>query len=203
MTLDSAGVPQDRVGVGSRNFNPDRNTNAYAQRVRVADGKQYKARFHVLSTQQTNQQSQVRLRARSIKFAWIQKFEMGGSWGTDGSKTYPLNQSNSIAQQALPGIGCLNPDKTLPNENGGWYTVCVPTPMTPTSEAKPRPEHRWPRACPASPPTGPGVNEPSRRDLLFGFDLLDSISGGLGKPFEQGSFTVDRIEVRAYDLVPD
>jgi hypothetical protein len=203
-TLDSAGVPQDRVGIGSRNFNPDRNTNAYAQRVRLSEGRQYKARFHVLSTQQTNQQCQVRLRARSIKFAWVQKFEMGGSWGTDSSKTYPLNASNSIAQQALPGIGCLNPDKISANENGGWYTVCIPSPLSVDIRAEAAAgtplSARMPNIT-AQP--GSGVNSPSRRDLLFGFDLLDSISGGLGKPLEQGNFTIDRIEVRAYDQVPD
>ena len=204
VTLDTTTVPTDRIGVGTRNFNPDRGMAAFSEHVRVAEGKQYAVRFHLTSTQQVNQQSQFRLRARSVKFAWSQKFEVGGAWATDGGKTYPLNQNNSIAQQALPGTGTENPDTSGTETNGGWYTMIVQTPMS----VDIRPE--FPAGTPlavrmpvlAAQP-GPGENVPSRRDLLFGLDLVDTLSAGAGRYLEQGNVTLDRIEVRVFDLVPD
>jgi hypothetical protein len=50
---------------------------------------------------------------------------------------------------------------------------------------------------------GPGVNAASRRDLKVGMDLLDTLSFGPNAPLEEGNFTVDRIEIRGYDLVAD
>jgi hypothetical protein len=50
---------------------------------------------------------------------------------------------------------------------------------------------------------GPGEDASSRRDLLFGIDLVDTLSAGTGRFLEQGTVTLDRIEVRVYDLVPD
>ncbi len=203
ITLDTAGVPLDRIGIASRNINPDRGTNDYAARVRVEPGRQYRVRFHLTSTRQTNQQASIRLRARTVKFAWNQKFELSGAWATDASKTYPLNANNTIAQQALPGVGNQNPDRTG-NENGGWYSLILHTPLSPEVRAEfadgvPL-ATRMPNLA-AQP--GPGVNAFSRRDIQVGFDLLDSISFGQGAPLEQGNVTLDRIEVRAYNLVPD
>ena len=203
-TLDTMAVATDRIGVATRNFNPDRGTNDFAHHVRVAEGKQYAVRFHLTSTQQVNRQAQIRLRGRSVKFGWSKKFELGGAWGTGGGGTYPLNQNNSIAQQALPGVGCENPDRSPTGEPGGWYTMIVHTPLS----ADIRPEFaagiplatRMPGIT-AQP--GPGVNATSRRDLLFGMDLVDTLSAGAGRFLEQGNVTLDRIEVRVFDLVPD
>ena len=50
---------------------------------------------------------------------------------------------------------------------------------------------------------GPGVASPSKRDLKVGADLLDTLSWKAEAPLEAGSFTIDRIEVRAFNLVPD
>ena len=204
VTLVTVGIPTDRIGVATRNFNPDANTFDFASRTRVEEGKQYAVRFHMTSTQQVNRQAQIRLRARSVKFGWSQKFEVGGAWATDGGKTYPLNANNSIAQQSLPGAGCQNPDQQTPGEDGGWYTMLMHTPMS----ADIRPE--FPSGTPLATrmpniaaQAGPGVNAFSRRDLLFGMDLVDSLSAGAGRFLEEGIVTLDRIEVRAYDRVPD
>ena len=204
VTLDTMAVATDRIGVATRNFNPDRGTNDFAHHVRVAEGKQYVVRFHLTSTQQVNRQAQIRLRGRSVKFGWSQKFELGGAWGTGGGATYPLNQNNSIAQQALPGVGCENPDRSPTDEPGGWYTMIMHTPLS----ADIRPEFAAGTPLAARMPgitaqPGPGVNAASRRDLLFGMDLVDTLSAGAGRFLEQGNVTLDRIDVRVFDLVPD
>ena len=50
---------------------------------------------------------------------------------------------------------------------------------------------------------GPGVDAASRRDLKVGFDMLNTLSQGAFHALEHGNFTLDRIEVRVYDAVPD
>ncbi|MCX7719333.1 MAG: right-handed parallel beta-helix repeat-containing protein [Candidatus Sumerlaeaceae bacterium] len=203
ITLDTSAVGTNRIAVAAREFNPDRNTLDYPHRVRVSEGKQYTIRWKLTSTQQVNRQAQIRMRARSIKFAWSQKFEVGGAWATDGGKTYPLNANNSIAQQTLPGVGCMNPESQGIN-NGGWYNLMLHTPMS----ADIRPEFPAGTRLTVSMPNisgqpAPGVNSPSRRDIFLGIDLVDTLSGGLGAPLEQGNVQVEKIEIKSYQLVPD
>lgn len=194
ITVDSANVPTNRVGYVSREFTP---ADTFPAAVRVEEQKQYTIRWHITSTQHTNQQSQVRMRARSIKFGWSQKLEVGGAWAAG-------SYSNTIAQQALPGVGCQNLDRYPYDTQGGWHTLVMHTPMS----IDIRPEFstavplsgRMPNIC-AQP--GPGADAASRRDLRVGFDLIDTISGGAQRDLERGNFALDRIEVRAYDLVPD
>lgn len=194
ITMDSTAVHPTRVGVVTRELNPGPN-RSWPSYVRVEEGKQYKIRFHITSTQQAASNAQLRLRARSIKFAWSQKYEVGGAWPTSSFSNY------TMAQQSLPGIGCKNPDKNG-SENGGWYTLLFNTPMS----ADIRPEfsagtplaQRMPHIC--SEP-GPCVDAPSRRDLRVGIDLVDTFDNGANREQEKGNFTIDRVEVRTYNLV--
>ncbi|MCX7018959.1 MAG: hypothetical protein WCK47_05660 [bacterium] len=198
IVFDASSVPNDRVGVINREFTP---AMTFPEAVRVDEGRQYKIRWHMVSTQQTNQQSQIRLRARSVKFAWSQKYEIGGAWATGGST---LNPNNAIAQQALPGVGCQNPDQTIFGEPGGWYSLIIHTPMC----VDIRPDFppgtplltRMPYIC-VQP--GPGVNAASKRDLRVGCDIIDTLSGGTMRDLEKGNYTLDRIEVRVYNTAPD
>ena len=51
---------------------------------------------------------------------------------------------------------------------------------------------------------GPGVSASSGRDVLVGFDVLDSISNGPSwgmKQWEQTIVTVDRIEIREFPRI--
>ena len=176
VTLDSSAVAADRVGIIAREFLPG---YTFPTLVRVEEGKQYKVRWHVTSTQNSNRNTMFRMRARTVKFAYSQKFELGGAWGTGGQYGQP-NANNAIAQQTLPGIGCLNPDRYTTDTQGGWYTLLMYTPMS----ADIRSEFaagtplavRMPGIC-GQP--GPGVDAASRRDLRVGCDLLDTLSSGL------------------------
>ncbi|MEI7903519.1 MAG: hypothetical protein WCK89_25040 [bacterium] len=194
ITVDSRNVPANRVGYVSREFTP---ANTFPEALRVEEGKQYKVRWHLTSTQQTTLQSQMRLRSRSIKFGWSQKYEIGGAQAA-GSYT------NVIARQALPGAGCQNPDKYTTDTQGGWYTLLMHTPMCmdirPEFAAEIPLAGRMPNIC-AQP--GPGADAASRRDLRVGIDLVDTLSGGEQRDLEKGNFLLDRIEVRVYETVPD
>jgi hypothetical protein len=196
VTMDSVGFDNTdggfRVGIIVREIGAG---SDLTQRTRVEADKQYTVRFHVTGTQQSDKQPQLRLRARSVRFMWVQKLELGGAWGTNGA------ENHAIASQSLPGTGSQNPDKDG-SEAGGWYTLIFHTPMS--AEIRPDVggtlEARMPLIT-AEP--GPGANLASRRDLKAGFDMLDTLSFGPNAPLEEGNFKVDKVEVRAYDLVSD
>ena len=181
-----------RLGVAAIDFGTDPD---YTARLRVEPSKQYKIRFHVSSSTQSNRNPQLRLRSRSIRFSWSQKLEIGGALSAG-----PTN--NTIAGQALPGVGCLNPDKNTGETTGGWYTMIVHTPMSLDirSDKTGDLSARMPNIS-AEP--GPGVNSASRRDLRVGFDLMDTLSPPPNGLLEEGNCTVDRIEIRSYPLVAD
>jgi hypothetical protein len=113
-----------------------------------------------------------------VKFYWSQKFELGGALAGG-----PGNQA--IARQALPGIGTSVAD--------GNYVMLMQSPLNPDIQPS------QPNLA-AQPPFGDPAA--SRRDLRFGFDVVDTLSGGGGVD-EVGDFTVDRIEIREYDMVDD
>jgi hypothetical protein len=204
ITLDTSNVASlPIIGVLQRDYNPDAGTGNLAAHPRVEANKQYKVRFHITSTQQTNQQAAVWCRIRSIKFGWSYKLELAGGFSTGGSFASP-GANNIIAQQTSPGIGCLNPDQKVAGENGGWYTGMMHTPMsadirsdypdgTPLSTSMPM----------ISGQAGPGVSVDSRRDIRVGTTLVDSLDITPMAYVEKGNFTCDEIVVRSAPLVRD
>jgi hypothetical protein len=184
VTLTATLVPTDRVGLVVREFNE---MGANTERIRVEPGRQYKVRFHVTSASGANTNPQFRMRARALKFMWSQKLEIGGALAAG-------NANNAIAQQALPGVGSQNPDQETPGEWGGWYTLIMHTPMSAEIQAT--------QNYIASQP-GPGADSPSMRDVKLGVDLIDTLSGNAASVQEVGWFTVDRIELRTFDLMGD
>jgi subtilisin-like proprotein convertase family protein len=200
VTLDTRAVPADRIGVIDRAFfagNAD-GTAGYSQRIRSAENQVYKVRWHITSTQPTSNQSWIWLQQRSIKFAYSQTLELAGG--------YSSNSPNSLAvvRQTLPGIGCLNPDKINPGENGGWYTALLTSPMNrdirPEFSADSPLTQRMPDITSLP---GPGVDSTSNRDVKLATQVYDSISVGTGHEAEGGFFTIDRIEVQAFNLIDD
>ncbi len=193
ITLSSVGVPANRLAIIAREFDP----GAFTERVRIEANKVYKIRFHVTSTQFSNRQCQMRARARAVRWLWSQKLEIGGAYCAGSA-------ANADAQQALPGIGCQNPDREPSDTAGGWYTLIIHSPLREEIRAEYDPgdpiEVRMPLLS-AQP--GPGVAAPSFRDLRVGFDLLDTLSGSLLRDLEEGEFTLDRIEIRVYDDIGD
>jgi hypothetical protein len=195
LTLDSTVFDNYAHGYSIGTAQIDLAAGDNSGRVRVEPGKQYVARFHVTSTQHSNLNPQLRLRMRTLRFGWVQKFEIGGAWAIN------TPEHVALASQALPGIGCMNPDK-LGGENGGWYTVLLHTPMNP--DIRPDIEgtlwDKMPNLC-AEP--GPGSVSPSLRDLKVGVDLIDTMSTSANKDLEAGNFTVDRIEMFSFNTIPD
>jgi hypothetical protein len=129
--------------------------------------------------------------------------QIGGAWAIG---TNPLVGNAAIANQSLPGIGTLNPDRRVGQTNGGWYNLIIHSPLNRSI----RPEF-----APAVPLTtrmplltsqpGPGVNAGSFRDLRVGADLIDGLNilQGPNAALEQGNVTIDAIEIREFNQVPD
>jgi uncharacterized lipoprotein YddW (UPF0748 family) len=180
LMLDSTACADDDIAVAVAEIDPGANL---ASRVRVEAGRQYRVRWHVVSPRAASLQAQLRLRVRTLRFAWSQKFELGGAWAAG-----PIN--NAIAQQALPGVGTANPDKRgdeIPGVmDGGWYTMYF----------------HGPNVVPSSQP-GPGVPLASRRDLKCGVDIIDTISATPNAQQEDSLIFVDQIEVGDFPTLAD
>jgi hypothetical protein len=181
LVIDTTACPWKDIAIAAAEIDAGASNS---QRPRVEAGKQYRLRWHVTSGRATNLQSQLRMRARTLKFSWSQKYEIGGAWPTSGVP------GQVIAQQALPGIGTQNPDKTgreIPGVwDGGWYTMYFHPPVV----------------VPAGQP-GPGSVLSSRRDLKCALDVIDTLSNGPGAAQEGGLFAVDRIEVSEFPAIGD
>jgi len=205
ITMDTSNLPPvlTTIGILQRDYNPDANTGNLAIHPRVEPNKQYKVRFHLTSTQQTNQQASIWCRVRSIKFGWSYKLELAGSFATGGDYANP-GANNIIAQQTIPGVGTMNPDQKVVGENGGWYTAMMHTPMSADIRSE------YPDGTPLttsmpmiSAEAGPGVNVDSRRDIRVGTTLVDSLDFTPMGTVEKGNVTCDEIVVRSAPLVRD
>ncbi|MBX7245697.1 MAG: S8 family serine peptidase [Candidatus Sumerlaeaceae bacterium] len=205
-TMSSVGFPTTDLGVVELSFSPVAKAGAnwtasdYASVPRVEEFKQYKIRFHTVSSRASNLQSQIRFRARTDRFLWAQKLEIGGA--------YPTNNAINIAiaAQTLPGVGCLNPDTgTLPGgTGGGWYTVILHTPLS--QEIRPEINGPIQQKMPylsVQPGPGDATIGNTRRMIFTGADLLDTLSQGSNASAEAGLFTIDAIQIKSYSLVPD
>ncbi|MEI7634232.1 MAG: hypothetical protein WCK47_08135 [bacterium] len=197
--LDCANVPTNRVGAPVRDFNPPQDYTDIPSLVRMDENKQYVLRWHLTSTQQLNSQSQIRMRARGIGFAWSQKLEVGGAQAAG-------SYSNAMAQEVVPGVGSLNPDKLTPGENGGWYTMIMQTALSQDI----RPDVPGSTIAEKMPLISalPGSGSPSfapgkDRAIRMGIDILNTISGGPLKNQEKGNVLIDKLELRVYNLAID
>ncbi|PKO17384.1 hypothetical protein CVU37_07755 [candidate division BRC1 bacterium HGW-BRC1-1] len=193
ITLDTRSVPDNLIGLASL----DLVAGEPSARVRVEEGKLVHIRFHLTSEQQSLYQAQIRLRARSAKFQWNQKYEIGGAWAGGWD-------DQAVAHRILPGLGGYNEYSRPGCPHGGWYSLILSSPL----EASIRPE--FPAGTPIaermpalSAQPGPGSNASSWRDVILGMDLVDTISDGEFKNREKGLVTLDAVEIRTFNRPTD
>jgi hypothetical protein len=176
ITLDTTLVATNRFGSIAREISE---TGAETERIRVEAGKQYRMRWHLTSDTNANNQPMFRVRGRSLKFMWSYKAEIGGAWGAG-------NSNNLLAQELLPGVGSQNPS--------GYYNLILHTPISADIQASQPTITAFP---------GPGETGFSRKDVLYGLDVLDSMSANANYITESGRMTCDELVVWVYDLVSD
>lgn len=196
VTLETLSVQSDRFSAAALDvFNTVSDLSNHLTRARIEPYKQYRIRFHATSTKQTNTQSVMRFRARTLKFQWTNMLEVGGSQAASVA-------NNTIAQQALPGIGNEIPafDRINSLENGGWYNVMMVSPMSSEIQAS---QSHINAQDPPGVDTQPGNNSKSRRDLQFGIDVIDTFTTQAGGATESGQMTVNRVNIEKFDLILD
>jgi hypothetical protein len=197
ISVSSVVLPSSRIGLAAVDFtggnNEDRTNNA--SRLRTAGGIRHLVSFRLLTTQNSSTVPYIRFRARSVKFAWSSMLELSGARALDST------DGRALLAQVLPGIGNAV-SGTNSTANGVWYHMVVPSPL----------DHRirqdlqlsgteplttlFPRLA-AEP--GPGDSAPSRRDLLLGFDVVDTLSFGVEHTAEgANNLRLNRIEVRQF-----
>jgi hypothetical protein len=208
LTLDASGAPADRYNIVAADLiNGAVGDNDLKRRARIEPGFEYRVRFLVGANVPAERNAQIRLRARTAKFVWAHRLEIGGAWaiGSDGTVG-----NAAIAQQALPGIGTRNPDRHPVLTNAAWFTILFPNPL----RSEIRPEfgpgvplaERMPVLAGMDGPgqdTGGGTLAKSRRDLLFGLDVIDTLSPGPRAAEETGQAILSAIEVSRFPAIED
>jgi peptidoglycan/xylan/chitin deacetylase (PgdA/CDA1 family) len=203
ITLDTRGVPGNYIQV----FTADLHRGAEGDddlrnRARIAPDEDYRVRFLVGSEVSPDRNAQIRLRARTAKFVFAQRLELGGVWATGNE----LTGNAAIAMQAMPGPGTLHPNPEAPGSSRVWYTMIFPSPLDPRI----RPEFSPDTPLTVSMPTlgnmdPPGVDQgglaASRRDILLGIDLIDTLSPGPRRAEETGHVALHEITVHRFPAV--
>ena len=87
----------------------------------------------------------------------------------------------------------------------GWYNVLMVSPMHMDIRANSTATDLSGRMPNLTSQPGPGVEQPSLRDITNAAVLIDTLNQGVtnADTFEAGQYIVDRIEVRGYDLIAD
>jgi hypothetical protein len=175
-----------RAGILLVGFYPGDNL---AARPRVGEGKQYRIRFTVSGTQQSNLQCQLRLQVNTGSSTYVQKYEVGGS-KSGGS------QAQQISAEVLPGVGSSNPS--------GVYDVYMYTPLSlairPGAASVAAGFPNWNIFADqgvndiAATAYAPGLN---RKDLRPQVALLDTLTYTFNNVAlqEKGNFTISKVEV--------
>jgi hypothetical protein len=196
VTFDTVAVPTDRIGDLERTFYPGA---VLAQRMRIAENEQYVSRWHITSTRSTSTQGSLWLKTRTASFGYnvFLQFPGGGT-----------NVNREMVREMLPGVGCKNPDQLVANENGGWYTQLLTTPLDPDIR------NDVPGTLLTKMPTFAAASHPARgveaasgfRDIrheAIVYDTLSAVAGDNAHLAEVSNFTIDKIETRAYTRVED
>lgn len=132
-----------------------------SNRVRVEEDKISKIRFHATSTVVSSQNALIRFRARTLKFNWIARLEVGGAM-------LGRAENQAIARQYLPGVGT--------SHTSGNYDLIFVSPLRKDIRAESTGSLTDRMPYFATQP-GPGSSSASRRDLFVSVDLLDSLTG--------------------------
>lgn len=195
--LNGAAVATDRIG----SYYYEIPSLAATLRTRVAENELYRVRFHITSTQATTAQANTWLSVRSIGYGYVTYVMM-----SEG--TYSATAKQELTQ-AIPGVGCLNPDKEPGDTNGGWYTVIQNTPMSMDIAADRSGATLADRMPLISAFPERGLENPvgviNRRDLRVGVQMYDALAAESPLPAlpVSGYLRVDRVLIETFDQIAD
>jgi peptidoglycan/xylan/chitin deacetylase (PgdA/CDA1 family) len=206
LLLDTATAPTNRFNFAAADFifGNSQGSNL-TTRARIVPGQDYRARFIVGAEVSADQNAQIRMRVRTAKFNWSSSLIIGGAWAIGSD---PAVGNAAIAQQALPGVGTRNPKTIFDRTNFAAYDFFLTNPLDVAIRPEFAPgtpiETRMPNLAAQDPPgvdTGGGSLAKSRRDILFGMDLIDTFSSGPRADEERGQAILRNIDLSSFPIV--
>jgi hypothetical protein len=173
ITVDTVNCPSNVFGTSSANWKKTTN----AAQPRIQPGKIYRAKFYACSDLDTWSSSSSVVRQGNVRFH-AQTGGGGLNYYTELIGALPTeisgNVSYAISREALPGIGCLNPDfnsaYTPSGQDGGWYTILFYSPLDVDIRAEASGDINSRMADFYNQP-GSGSSSASKRDIVLGVDL--------------------------------
>jgi hypothetical protein len=191
VTIDSGPTPFSKIGIAQHYV--DLGTNG-ATIPRIQAGRQYKIRFHLTSTRAANTQTSFWLYSQTVDFAYASQLQFGGTRIFAGGLAEP---NNLTAAQASPGSGT--------SITTGFYNVMLMSPLD-SDIRRDAGSVLLSQSMPqlfAEP--GPGSSTVlSFKNIQPGLIMIDTLNWRNPDAIvEVGNVTVDSIQVREYNLVPD
>jgi hypothetical protein len=189
MTVSTAGTADNKVAVATVDYINGTNADItnHTARLRADTDKIYHVRFYATATGASSDNAMLRFRVRTAKFGYGARLEVGNPWNITNTRD-ATRASNIIGIQSLPGTG----------GSAGPFDVIMVSPLTSERTVPSLAAEDGPGAGPATRATG------SRRDILPGVDIIDSLSNQYWESTtsdlqEKGNVTVSKIEIREYD----
>lgn len=116
VTIDTRHIPTPDLGCVLYDFVPPSHVEPYIQA-----NKMYRVRYHVTSNTPADNNPQIRLRARTVKFSQTASLLVGGAKACG-------SVNNTIAAQTQPGPGTQNPAHIDQERQGGYYDLYFESP---------------------------------------------------------------------------
>jgi hypothetical protein len=205
ITVNSGGLPTNRIAVADAAINGGVFGETTATRLRVEPDRLYRVSFRLKHDGASDTTPYTRFNARTAGFGWNTTLELLGARGLPG-----LDARAALAQ-VLPGAGNQVPGTTA---DGTVYHLLFSTPLTPGIRADVAGSlaQKFPNLSaqpgPGDPNPGPGNPAAgSLRNVNFGFTMVDSLS--LSSPTATdpaevaNALTLNRVEVRTYPQIQD
>lgn len=207
---DSAEVSHDVFGIG---FMDIKSVN-HADKARVEPNALYRAKFYATSfvpltstDPGTETQAALRFRFQTGDSSISYLLDMIPQIAVEGN---PLSPAELLVREVAPGLGSQNLETDaaldVSGEDGGWYSVIVPSPFDDGGIRQDNGDNFGPIA--AEP--GAGVDAPSAMDITVGMDFIQAamniqFNGGtyqLGRP-SRGHVRLSAVEIYKYPSIDD
>jgi hypothetical protein len=166
ITVNSAGLGTNRIGVVDAAFNGGIFGDTNATRLRVEPDRLYRLAFRLKQDGASDTAPFIRFGARTVGFGYNATYELLGGRGL------PAGDGRIALAQVLPGTGNQLP---LTAGDGTFYQLVFSSPMNGgiRADIQGSLDQKFPNL---SSEPGPGVDQPSLRNINFSFTVADSLS---------------------------
>jgi hypothetical protein len=199
IAVNTTSLPTSRIAVAEAAFIRGTVLDTGATRLRIEPDRLYELTFRVRHGGASSSCPYLRLNLRTVGFGYNVTYELLGGRGLPGP------DARTFLAQVLPGNGNLVPGTTA---DGTTYRMLLNTPLAPDlrADVSGTIAQKFPQLSAQAGPGNP-QNDPSLRDLNWGFTVVDSLS--LASPSQTDfaeaatDLVLNRIELRTYPQILD